>query len=648
MGPKSGNGTTAAGRPRRRAVEACSFCRRRKIKCNNEQPTCANCKTYGRDCVYEPLASPDDNTLHSTPPSRHVGRQRQGALRSTRREAQTPTSARDDSVRNLTPADRNDAGPSPNPDDDDPSTPSPPLTRTRRPENSAERASSHRGDVSRIVVSANGVSSYHGRTSALFEENPQERLSAADLRPRKPDDWIEKGLVAETAKQRQLEEFNHRAGSLDFDGVDPELGMHLLSLHWNRQHHSFLLTYRPAFMRDMACNGPYFSKILLNAIYFGASKFSPRREVRRDPNDVRTAGWPSVSVDTTAGLLGGIRGRQDSESVSRASSIPERVRYSERAFDKSVAELSTMLQTLSSKLATWKDALPANLVFDPKSSDVVPPPHVLSLLAMYHVLTILLNRPFVADGHLYNTSRSTSVNSFITCASAADSIVSVLRVYDRVFSVRHAPYLISYATYVAATIHVRITAKRSTESEARECLETSMSVFRENQETNWAVRRAQTIVEGLITRLGVCLGEGQTAQPGDRIQASKRTRLAMATAQNDTEDTNSLPQVFQSFAPQTAPENETPPLGWSDIDGIIQSFARGQDPNAASADPAQTDNPLQQVPQSAGNQTFSYGPSGFVSSQTWFQGMPEGDSGSASFDGLFFGFNGSALDSMFS
>jgi hypothetical protein len=44
-------------------------------------------------------------------------------------------------------------------------------------------------------------------------------------------------------------------------------------------------------MRDMACNGPYFSKILLNAIYFGASKFSPRLEVRKDPNDVRTAGW---------------------------------------------------------------------------------------------------------------------------------------------------------------------------------------------------------------------------------------------------------------------------------------------------------------------------------------------------------------------
>ena len=43
-------------------------------------------------------------------------------------------------------------------------------------------------------------------------------------------------------------------------------------------------------MRDMACGGPYFSKLLLNAIYFGASKFSSRVEVRTDPNDVRTAG----------------------------------------------------------------------------------------------------------------------------------------------------------------------------------------------------------------------------------------------------------------------------------------------------------------------------------------------------------------------
>lgn len=88
-----------------------------------------------------------------------------------------------------------------------------------------------------------------------------------------------------------MEVINFKNGKLDFDGVEPDLGMHLLNLHWNRQHHSCLITYRPAFMRDMACNGPYNSKILLNAIYYGSSKFSTRLEVRENPNDVRTAGW---------------------------------------------------------------------------------------------------------------------------------------------------------------------------------------------------------------------------------------------------------------------------------------------------------------------------------------------------------------------
>ena len=67
--------------------------------------------------------------------------------------------------------------------------------------------------------------------------------------------------------------------------------MHLLSVHFNRQHHSFLVSYRPLFMRDMACGGPYFSKLLLNAIYFGASKFSSRLEVRSNPKDPSSAGW---------------------------------------------------------------------------------------------------------------------------------------------------------------------------------------------------------------------------------------------------------------------------------------------------------------------------------------------------------------------
>ncbi|GKT60149.1 C6 transcription factor [Colletotrichum tofieldiae] len=258
----------------------------------------------------------------------------------------------------------------------------------------------------------------------------------------------------------------------------------------------------------MACNGPYFSKILLNAIYFGASKFSPRREVRRDPNDVRTAGWAfrervrkllgdaldSSDITTIQALLVmtnslfalgdersaawlyaglafrmiidlgmhvdapglGITRKFSDEDLEirrrvfwgafvvdkiqslyqgRPASLKESDTlvpikfldtfeefenwkpfaystdatrypgspaysvstftclcrlsvvmsdilsciYTERAFDKSATELSTMLENLCSKLAAWKDALPVHLVFDSKSSDRVPPPHVLSL-----------------------------------------------------------------------------------------------------------------------------------------------------------------------------------------------------------------------------------------------------------------------------
>lgn len=45
-------------------------------------------------------------------------------------------------------------------------------------------------------------------------------------------------------------------------------------------------------MRDMVHGaGPYFSKLLLNAIFFAASKFTSRLEVRHDPAQPLTAGW---------------------------------------------------------------------------------------------------------------------------------------------------------------------------------------------------------------------------------------------------------------------------------------------------------------------------------------------------------------------
>ncbi|KAI4947308.1 hypothetical protein J4E91_006660 [Alternaria rosae] len=548
------------------------------------------------------------------------------------------------------------------------------------------------------------------------------------------DEWIEKGLVAEAARQRQLETVNFRLMKLDFDGVEPELGMHLLSLHWNRQHHSFLTTYRPAFMRDMACGGPYFSKLLLNAIYFGASKFSPRHEVRRVADDVRTAGWQfrervrellggaldkseittiqallvmtnslfalgdersaawlyaglafrmivdlGLHVDKPefAGyLVDKIQSLYQGRPVSMTDTLvptkfldtyeelehwtpfsystqPDAVYlgspaysistfrhlcqlsvilsdilstiYTERSFDVSPTELSSKLESIHQKLITWRGLLPEHLTVDVAEVAATPPPHVLSLHALYHVLTILLHRPFVADGHLYNTSRAISVNSFMACATAADAIVQLLRAYDKTFSVRRAPYLISYATYVAATVHARVAAKRGAGSQAHKSLETCLAVFRENQETNWAVRRANAIIQNLMKRLGVVAPDLNDTHIGS----------------GGEDNHESTPDVSLSRS-----MDREPSLQSFDIDGIIQSFVREQDSShmPGPVDPA-ADVAVPGVPPSAYNTmetaNMPYGNSGnwaYQDQQQTFSEQP------FSVDDLLYGFNGSELD----
>jgi hypothetical protein len=89
----------------------------------------------------------------------------------------------------------------------------------------------------------------------------------------------------------QIEALPSSSKAFNYDGWEPELVLHLLNIHFNRQHHNLLLIYRPLFFRDFADEGPYFSKLLLNAIMFAASKFSPRVDIRKDAGTPSTAGW---------------------------------------------------------------------------------------------------------------------------------------------------------------------------------------------------------------------------------------------------------------------------------------------------------------------------------------------------------------------
>lgn len=490
---------------------------------------------------------------------------------------------------------------------------------------------------------------------------------------------------------------NMREGKLDFDGVDPELGMHLLSLHWNRQHHSFLITYRPAFMRDMASNGPYFSKLLLNAIYFGASKFSNRPEVRRDPNDVRTAGWTfrmrvkellgsaldrseittiqallvmtsslfalgdersaawlyagtafrmiiDLGMHVDATMLINMRQLSDEDleirrrvfwgafvvdkvqalyqgrpaslqdfdtkvslsfldqyeelehwqpfAYSDAQSYPGSPAYSvstftelcklslilngilnkvysERSSNRTPQELMATLSSLDAQLRSWQHGLPGHLQFNNSTMQTTPPPHVISLLSLYNVLLILLHRPFVAEGHLHTTDRSVAVSSFTTCTVAANRIIHLLQAYDHAFSIRRAPYLISYATYVAATIHVRVAAQREGGSRSHASLRACLDIFRKNGETNWAVRRAQNVILHLMDRMGVDLND-QTSGFHSQGTSDDIGRSIQSPSIPSIENNISFDGLTAPLA-QESPGIESSEL---DMDMIIQSFIR--------------------------------------------------------------------------
>jgi hypothetical protein len=252
---------------------------------------------------------------------------------------------------------------------------------------------------------------------------------------------------------------------------------------------------------------------------------------------------------------------------------------------------------------------------------------------------ILLHHPFVADGHLYNTSRSISVNSLKCCATAANGIVHLVRVFDKAFSVRRAPYLISYATYVAATIHARIAAKRGPGSDAHRSLAACLAVFQENQETNPAVRRANALVQNLMKRLGV------------PMQSIEECRIH--------KDSNNGSQRHSPEALSNPTMGRGPNLQGLDIDGIIQSFVREQEnaqmnqvgtPDQSTINAAApTPMPLPRDP--AGNMldagshdvssvTYDYNGPWLAPSQHQMYG-----DASVPVDDLYYGFNSAALDS---
>jgi hypothetical protein len=452
---------------------------------------------------------------------------------------------------------------------------------------------------------------------------------------------IEEGkcqLIANAALERQ-KEFRIRLLP-DIDGVPVNIAMHLLDLHWNRQHHTFLLTYRPALMRDMVNGGPYCSKLLLNAIFACASKYSDRTYLRDDPSDPLSAGArfhrrcdeliatespfgrPSIPTVVAFLLLGstfiargdiskgwsytGFAARmvydlglhidcrkpktslEDVEirrrvfwgaficdklqslylgrpmamhlhdnhcqpdfmdtleeldlwtpyidpelphlpqsaatyqptpvySISTFQQLCHLSKLMTRIIDCFYSSNTTIskaphhLEALDTALSNWVNQLPPHLAFEPRAKDVaVPPPNILNIHNTFHSLVILLNRPFVSDGHLRSQLTNTARSCWKKCMVAARNITSIVSAYRGAYTLRGAPYLTSYAAYVSCTIHVRNAAleKGNPDGEHSRLLMITLRALDELSTPNPGVTRPAGIIRRLMRKHGILEPQG--------------------------------------------------------------------------------------------------------------------------------------------
>lgn len=271
------------------AIRACQFCRVRKIKCDTLKPRCGSCIINKRECIYvnePPKKRPSKAIINGISKEKKVLEEfviRLKVANPKDRDFYLDSVTVEDGKVSLPPLPNVVS----NGDDDSKGS-------------SLERVMSNGTEA--VVMGEDhhlegSSSDEEGDPSVTFADRldrstgmHHHRTSIAEQSPRIPPapEHCRSHLIAQAALQLQRE---HNLHHLEYiRGVPGELAMHLLDLHWNRQHHTFHLTYRPAFMRELVTGGPYCTDFLLNAVFACSSKFSHRPELRDDPGDPESAG----------------------------------------------------------------------------------------------------------------------------------------------------------------------------------------------------------------------------------------------------------------------------------------------------------------------------------------------------------------------
>ena len=200
---------------------------------------------------------------------------------------------------------------------------------------------------------------------------------------------------------------------------------------------------------------------------------------------------------------------------------------------------------------------------------------------MFYVLQILLHRPFVSEGHLQSALPNVALDSFSSCVAAADSIAQYLDSFNRAHTFTKVPYFLLYASYVSATIHVRIAAQKQLETNAYAYLRTCFLVFDVNGEDNIAAAaKAKTVILQLMNRMGVSLPIEEPLRSASANTQQDPTPRSINATQNFNPD-----KYLRGDQGLTASLGASQLQEWDfgdlDFDAVLQSFDQPLKANGA-------------------------------------------------------------------
>lgn len=209
--------------------------------------------------------------------------------------------------------------------------------------------------------------------------------------------------------------------------------------------------------------------------------------------------------------------------------------------------------------------------------------------------------------------------SFAACYRAAREIVLALGEYRQNFSIRSSPYLLSYATYVAATILVRtppLTGDGGMDGDR--LLRTCLEVLDEHCHLYAAARRTKSAIDALMRHFRST--EVVSSPRLTQVSTHTQPRSSSRGASGNTADTvlrqdgihlgnEETYQLSPSAWPNFLDESEGGFFHNSDREAVMRSFAIGSVDGISATNGLGTESRMQGASEFAiGLQNFDMGP----------------------------------------